>query len=73
MVILSLCGDKYNKPSDKLEDLTLLDRAWKRAVARFSHDDNAHAGIAHPPAGAAHCGLTGRSPISCRSRRSGKE
>ena len=52
MVILSLCGDKYNKPSDKLEDMTLLDRAWKRAVARFSRDDNAHAGTAHPPAGA---------------------
>jgi hypothetical protein len=51
MVILSLCGDKYNKPSDKLEDLTLLDRAWKRAVARFSQDNNAHAGLAHPPAG----------------------
>ncbi len=41
MVILSLCGDKYNKPSDKPEDLTLLDRAWKRAVARFSQDNNA--------------------------------
>ena len=54
MVILSLCGDKYTKPSDKLEDLTLLDRAWKRVVARFSHshDDNARAGTAHPPAGA---------------------
>jgi len=52
MVILSLCGDKYNKPSDKLEDMTLLDRAWKRVVARFSHDDNARAGTAHPPAGA---------------------
>ena len=51
MVILSLCGDKYNKPSDKLEDLTLLDRAWKRAVARFSQDNNAHAELAHPPAG----------------------
>ena len=24
MVILSLCGHKYNKPSDKLEDLSLL-------------------------------------------------
>jgi hypothetical protein len=52
MVILSLCGDKYNKPSDKLEDLTLLDRIWKRAVARFSHDDNALAGTSHPPSGA---------------------
>jgi hypothetical protein len=52
MVILSLCGDKYNKPSDKPEDLTLLDRAWKRMVAHFIHDDNAHAGLAHPPTGA---------------------
>jgi hypothetical protein len=52
MVILSLCGDKYNKPSDKLEDLTLLDRAWKRAIAHFSQDNNAHAGIAQPLAGA---------------------
>jgi hypothetical protein len=39
MVILSLCGDKYNKPSDKLEDLTLLDRAWKRVIARFSQEN----------------------------------
>jgi hypothetical protein len=40
MVILSLCGDKYNHPSDKPEDLTLLDRAWKRAVAHFRQDNN---------------------------------
>ena len=52
MVILSLCGDKYNKPSDKPEDMTLLDRVWKRAVARFVHEDNVHAGIAHPRTGA---------------------
>jgi hypothetical protein len=51
MVILSLCGDKYNKPSDKLEDLTLLDRAWKRVVARFSQDSNGHAELAHPAGG----------------------
>lgn len=38
MVILSLCGDKYNKPSDKPEDMTVLDRMWKRAVARFGQD-----------------------------------
>lgn len=37
MVILSLCGDKYNRPSEKLEDLTPLDRAWKRVVARIRH------------------------------------
>ena len=36
MVILSLCGDKYNKPSDKPEDMTVLDRMWKRAVARLA-------------------------------------
>jgi len=41
MVILSLCGDKYNKPSDKPEDMTVLDRRWKRAVARLSQDDAA--------------------------------
>jgi hypothetical protein len=41
MVILSLCGDKYNKPSDKPEDMTVLDRLWKRAVARLSQDDAA--------------------------------
>lgn len=41
MVILSLCGDKYNKPSDKPEDMTLLDRMWKRAVARFNQDNAA--------------------------------
>jgi len=52
MVILSLCGDKYNKPSDKLEDLTLLDRAWKRAVARFAQDNKKRAELAHPVAGA---------------------
>jgi hypothetical protein len=52
MVILSLCGDKYNKPSDKLEDLTLLDRAWKRVVARFGQDNNGHAELAHPVGGA---------------------
>ena len=51
MVILSLCGDKYNKPSDKLEDLTLLDRAWKRAVTRFSQNTNKHAELAHPASG----------------------
>ncbi|EWY36373.1 hypothetical protein N825_26195 [Skermanella stibiiresistens SB22] len=34
MVILSLCGDKYNHPSDKLGDMTFLDRAWKRAADR---------------------------------------
>jgi hypothetical protein len=51
MVILSLCGDKYNKPSDKLEDLTLLDRAWKRVVARFSQDNSKHAELAHPVGG----------------------
>jgi hypothetical protein len=43
MVILSLCGDKYNHPSDKPEDLTLLDRAWKRAVAHFKQDNNSAA------------------------------
>ena len=43
MVILSLCGDKYNKPSDKPEDMTVLDRMWKRVVARFSQDDAAPA------------------------------
>ncbi|UEM05509.1 hypothetical protein JL101_008760 [Skermanella rosea] len=37
MVILSLCGDKYNHPSEKLEDLTPLDRAWKRVMARIRH------------------------------------
>jgi len=52
MVILSLCGDKYNKPSENLEDPTPLDRAWKRAVARFSQNNNAHAGLAHPVDGA---------------------
>jgi len=52
MVILSLCGDKYNKPSDKPEDLTLLDRAWKRAVARFAQDNNKRAKLAHPVGGA---------------------
>jgi hypothetical protein len=53
MVILSLCGDKYNKPSDKLEDMTVLDRLWKRAVARFSQDDAAPAARhIHPASGA---------------------
>ena len=33
MVILSFAVTNTIKPSDKLEDLTLLDRAWKRAVA----------------------------------------
>jgi hypothetical protein len=52
MVILSLCGDKYSKPSDDLEDMTLLDRAWKRAVARFKQDNDAQATLAHPVNGA---------------------
>jgi hypothetical protein len=53
MVILSLCGDKYNKPSDKPEDMTVLDRMWKRAVARFGQD-NAASGThhIHPASGA---------------------
>ena len=52
MVILSLCGDKYNKPSDKPEDLTLLDRAWKRVVARFGQDNTKRAELTHPVGGA---------------------
>jgi hypothetical protein len=53
MVILSLCGDKYNKPSDKPEDMTVLDRMWKRAVARFSQDNAAPAAHhIHPVSGA---------------------
>jgi hypothetical protein len=53
MVILSLCGDKYNKPSDKLEDMTVLDRMWKRAVARFSQNNAAPAAHhIHPASGA---------------------
>ena len=72
MVILSLCGDKYNKPSDKLEDLTLLDRAWKRAVARFSQDNNARR--TGSPAGGVRPPRPDRPLlISCRWRRSGKE
>ena len=47
MVILSLCGDKYNKPSDKLEDLTLLDRAWKRLIDRLSQGSDAHLTASH--------------------------
>jgi len=56
MVILSLCGDKYNNPSEKLEDLTLLDRVWKRAVARFKQTDTgcgtSRVQIAQPPTAA---------------------
>ncbi|WP_192499385.1 hypothetical protein [Skermanella pratensis] len=49
MVILSLCGDKYNRPSEKLEDLTPLDRAWKRVVARIRQiGDHRAAGSARP-------------------------
>jgi hypothetical protein len=52
MVILSLCGDKYSNPSDKPEDLTLLDRAWKRAVAHFKQGNTGRVEIVQPPAGA---------------------
>ena len=53
MVILSLCGDKYNKPSDKPEDMTVLDRMWKRALARFGQDNAAPAArLIHPSSGA---------------------
>lgn len=53
MVILSLCGDKYNKPSDKPEDMTLLDRMWKRAVARIVQDgDAAQVRLPNPANGA---------------------
>lgn len=52
MVILSLCGDKYTRPSEKLEDLTPLDRAWKRVVARIRHLGEQRAGapaVSAPP------------------------
>ena len=51
------------KPSDKPEDLTLLDRAWKRAVARFSQDNNAAAKRAASVGGARpHRSLTRSYP-----------
>ena len=52
MVILSLCGDKYTRPSEKLDDLTPLDRAWKRVVARIRQIGDHRAGssaVSAPP------------------------
>ena len=35
MVILSLCGDRYVRPSRNPKDMTPLDRAWRRVVDSF--------------------------------------
>ena len=46
MVILSLCGDRYNRPSDNPRDMTPLDRAWRRVVGYFR---NQHGGARRGP------------------------